>query len=240
VPPGIAAVIGGSAHEAFELNFKQKLTTDEDLPLGDLEDCAATSYKEKLQDQGVFIPYSDLPNAKLEMAKGKDMAVAVCKPFKEDFAPQIQPLIIEQKMTLEIEGLPTIVGYPDLYTTNKRLSDSKTAGKKWGDQQVQTATQPTLYREMIKAATNEYPALMTIDQFVKTKEPYYHCAETTRTDDDFRILIDRFTVMMKMINAGIFPPSKPDSWWCSPKWCGLWYGCPAVPEHRKLLPKRSE
>jgi hypothetical protein len=143
-------------------------------------------------------------------------------------------------MTLEVDGLPTIVGYPDLYTVDKRLSDSKTAGKKWNDQQVQTATQPTLYREMIKAETGSYPALMTIDQFVKTKEPYYARAETTRTADDFRILTDRFRIMMTMINAVIFPPSKPDAWWCCPRWCGLYYFCPAIPEHRKLLPKRSD
>jgi hypothetical protein len=240
IPPGIAALTGSSAHEAFELNFKSKLTTGEDLPLSDLEDCAATAYREKLDRQGVFIARENLPSAQADLSDGRDMAVAICKPFKEDFAHTIQPAMVEEKMTLDVEGLPTIVGYLDLYTSDGRLSDSKTTKRKWPQNDVDTATQPTLYREMIKAKTGSYPRVMTIDQFIKTKEPRFESTETIRTSDDFRILTDRFKVMLKMVQAGIFLPAQPGAWNCSAKWCGFFAGCAAIPEHRKLLPKRSE
>jgi len=29
-------------------------------------------------------------------------------------------------------------------------------------------------------------------------------------------------VTLAAIKTGIFPPTNPDSWWCSEKWCGYW------------------
>jgi hypothetical protein len=39
IPPGIAARRGSATHKAPQINHEQKLHTQEDLPLGDLQDC---------------------------------------------------------------------------------------------------------------------------------------------------------------------------------------------------------
>lgn len=239
IPPGIAAVTGSGFHAAAELNFTEKMITGEDQPKSVLQDVAATAYRKRLDEQGVFIPHQERPSAEKDLGKGLDDAVRLVDPLLE-FAPPIQPALVEHRSELILDGLPPIIGFIDLYTTERRLSDLKTAAKKWPQQKADTATQPTVYREMIKREFGEAPAIQTIDCFVKTKTPKYETVETIRKDEDLEVLANKMRLMMRMITAGIFPPADPGSWVCSPRFCGFWYSCPHIANHRKLLPKRSD
>jgi hypothetical protein len=233
-------VIGSGAHGAFEHNFKEKIKSGNDEPLSVLQDVAATTYRERLENGGVFVAPEDLPSAKIDLAAGKDTAVSLCKPFREDFAPTVQPALVEHKLILDVPELPTLVGFLDLYTVNKRLSDSKTSKKRWSQADADASTQMTLYPRMIKEETGEFPTRTTIDQFIKRKVPAYEMTETTWHPENFDMLINRFKMMLAQIQAGLFPPAQPGSWWCSRKWCGYWSSCKFISPHKRLLPKRSE
>jgi hypothetical protein len=239
IPPAIAAHIGSGFHGAAELNFTEKLKSGEDQPKNVLQDAAATAYKKRLGEQGVFVPAEERPSLQKDLGAGLDMAVALVDPLLE-FAQPIQPALVEHRSTLEVDGLPQILGFIDLYTTERQLSDLKTVKRKWSQQQADTATQLTVYREMVKHELGAAPDVQTIDCFVKTKTPKYERVETVRQDEDFKVLTEKMRLMMRMVNAGIFPPADPGSWVCSPRWCGYWYSCSAIPAYRKILPKRSE
>ena len=240
IPPGIAACTGSAVHKAAEVNWKAKLTSGEDEPLSVLTDAAAEAYDAKVRDEGVFVPEDERPSAPLMLLEGKEQAVALVKPLREDLAPQMRPALVEQRIELARPELPVpILGFVDLYTEDKRLSDIKTSARAWSAQKVLAATQPTLYREMIRQLTGEVPARITIDQLVKTKVPKYEVAEADRTDADTEVLIERFRLMAQTVNAGIFAPADPEHWKCQPKFCGFYWTCKYIPAHRRILPKRS-
>lgn len=239
IPPGIAAHIGSGFHGAAELNFKEKIKTGEDQPKNILQDAAATAYRARLSSDGVFVPHSERPSLEKDLGAGLDMAVRLVDPFLE-FSPAIQPALVEHKSSMDVEGLPRITGTVDLYTVDRRLSDLKTAKRTWSQQQADTATQLTIYREFVKRELGEPPSTYTIDCFVKTKTPRYESIETIRKDEDFEVLAEKMRLMMKMVNAGLFPPADPSSWVCSPRWCGYYLTCSHISPYRRMIPKRTD
>ena len=239
IPPGLPARIGSGVHKGAEVNFKAKMQTGRDEPLSVVQDAAADSYVKEL-GKGVFFAPDEVPGAKLAMAAGKDTVVSLAKLFHTELAPQIQPMLVEEKVIIDLPGVDLpVVTILDCYTQTKALRDLKTAGKKWGDDKAHSSNQPTAYREAIKTVTGEYPESIYFDVLVSTKTPSLQTLSTVRTEDDLAILSRKFAFMVAGINAGIFPPAEPGSWMCSPKWCGFWFTCPYIPAHRKILPKRS-
>ena len=240
IPPGIAARIGSGVHKGAEVNFRSKMKTGEDLPLDAVQDAAAEGYDKALQD-GVFFSPEEVPGARLAMAEGKDTVVSLATLFRKELAPTIMPAMVEERITLDLEGLPVpVVTVLDCYTVDKALRDLKTSGKRWPEDKAHTSPQPTLYRESIKAATGEYPERCVFDVLVSNKTPVLQSIETTRSDEDLAILTRQFNIMLAGVNAGIFPPAQPDHWCCSMKFCGYYFTCPHIPAHRKILPKRSQ
>jgi hypothetical protein len=239
IPPGIAAYVGTGLHGAAEMDFKSKMSTGEDLPAALLKEVAAETFQKKISDEGVFIPHEDRSTAKKDIADGMDMTTKLIEPFLE-FAKPINPALVEHRAIIEVPEIPPILGFIDLYTADKRLSDIKTGGRSWTQDKADTATQPTVYREMVKRELGEYPERFTIDCLVTTKTPKYSPVETTRRDEDFEALVAKIKVMMAAINAGIFMPSDPTAWMCSRKFCGYYLTCPYIPAHKKTIPKSSE
>lgn len=239
IPPGIAARVGSGVHKAAEINFKSKMQTGEDMPLDAVQDAAAEAYDKALQD-GVFFSPEDVPSARLSMAEGKDKTVSLATCFRMSLAPHVLPALVEHKVTLDIPGVSLpVVTVLDCYTEDRKLRDLKTSGKKWAEDKAHTSPQPTIYRESIKEATGEYPEQLLFDVLVSNKTPILQTIETQRTEEDLQILVRQFGIMTDSIQAGIFPPAQPDHWCCSMKFCGYFFTCPHVPEHRKRLPKRS-
>jgi hypothetical protein len=51
--------------------------------------------------------------------------------------------------------------------------------------------------------------------------------ESTRDAADIEQLKGRMALTLAAIQTGVFPPTNPDNWWCSERWCGYWDGiCP--------------
>jgi hypothetical protein len=50
--------------------------------------------------------------------------------------------------------------------------------------------------------------------------------QTERSDEDYRQLLMRVDAVTAAIEAGVFLPTTPDNWRCSPKFCGYYDTCP--------------
>ncbi|MDR1946421.1 MAG: PD-(D/E)XK nuclease family protein [Desulfovibrio sp.] len=239
IPPGIAARIGTGVHKAVELNSRVKKKTGHDLPLDEIKDAAVDGYHEALME-GVYLAPESLPAAREAMAKGRDTAVALAGLYRETLAPLIMPELIEEKITLTLPGVALpIVTILDCYTQDWVLRDLKTSGRKWSAERADTSPQPTLYREAVKLASGQYPEAMVFDVLVSTKTPQVQTLATQRTTEDLEILGKQFAGMLQSVEAGNFPAAQPGSWVCSSTWCGYWWSCPYIPEHRKTLPKKT-
>jgi len=232
-PPGIAALVGSGVHKAAEHNFKQKLRTKVDEPLDVLTDIASETYKKRARE-GVFIPRDEESSAPRLLEEGQNSTVALTKLFREQHAPKVMPFLIEERVYLDVDGLPVpFLGIVDLYTHDKRLSDLKTSARKWSEGRAHSSLQATMYCELVKHLTGEPPARITFDILVNSKTPTLQTLETSRTDEDFRLLVSRAQIVLASIQAGIFPPADPNAWCCSPKFCGFWWTCPYIPRHKK-------
>ena len=235
-PPGIAAHVGSGVHFAAEVNYRPKIDTGEDQPLDVLTDAAAEKYEQKVRD-GVFIPREQRASAMSDIAKGKDRAVSLTRVYAGVIAPTMRPAYVEERVELEVDGLPVpFLGILDCLGVDNHLSDLKTSSRKWNQSRADHELQPTLYQQLVKELTGAPPTAITFDILVAAKRLAAQRVLTTRNDEDFAILIQRARLMIKQIDAGIFPPAQPGAWICSPKWCGYWWSCPHIPPHKKILP----
>jgi hypothetical protein len=70
IPPGIAARRSLATHKAAQLNHKQKLHSQTDLPAGDLQDAGRDHYVRLVREEGVFIPKDRLAEKDTLLAHG--------------------------------------------------------------------------------------------------------------------------------------------------------------------------
>lgn len=237
IPPGIAARIGTGLHKGAEVNHRAKVITGEDEPLSIIQDAARDCYVKTVRNEGVFFPPDELSSARKQLLEGIDTTVALAKLYRESFAPKVLPYLIEERLTLDRPGLPIpFAGTIDLLTNDNWLPDIKSAEKKWPSGKADTEIQATLYRELVRERTGSYPNKISFEVFTKSKLEH-HSFETTRTPEDFELLVRAAAAILKSIQAGIFHPAQPGAWNCGAKWCGYWWTCPWVPEHRKIIPK---
>src|SRR5665647_2351626 len=101
IPPGIAARRGSATHKAAQINHEQKMHSQEDLPVGDLEDAAWDHYVKLIKDEGVFIPKDQIAEKDSLLAKGLDAAIRLTKLYRVSLAPAIHPLLVEEKLTMD-------------------------------------------------------------------------------------------------------------------------------------------
>jgi hypothetical protein len=227
VPPGIAARIGTGVHKGAEVNHKAKRTTRTDEPLSVVQDAARDGYVQACQ-QGVFFAPDEVAGAMKTLAAGVDITTNLAKLYHKSLAPKIQPAIVEERLTLEVEGLwLPFSGIVDVYTEDDWLPDLKTADKKWANGRADTETQATIYNELVAERIGHYPSKISFEVFTKSKMEH-HSFETTREHGDWLILVEKAKLMLKSIQAGIFPPAQPGSWICSPAWCGWFFSCPYI------------
>ncbi len=239
IPPGIAARIGTGVHKGAEVNHLAKIVSGKDEPLSVIQDAARDGYVKSIQD-GVFFPPDKAASARKEIAEGVDTTVTLATLYGTSAAPKIKPAIVEKTITMAVDGIDRpFIGTVDVYTVDRWMPDLKTGAKKWPQSRADSSAQFTLYNELIRHETGEYPTRLSAEVFTKTKEPAHQSLETTRCPEDFDALIKRVHVMMRMIDAGIFPPADPDSWMCQMAYCGYFLSCPYIASHRKTLPKRS-
>lgn len=239
IPPGIAARIGTGVHKGAEANHKAKQQTGKDEPLDVIQDAARDGYNEAIKE-GVFFPVEEMPSAKKQVSEGADTVVTLAKLYHESLAPSIMPKMVEETIELfdpEI-SLP-FKGTLDVATVDKWMPDIKTSAKRWPEQKAHDSVQGTLYNQLYHSHTGEYPKKLSFEILTKTKTPVHQSIETSRTPDDWEVLLLRVQQMIASINAGIFQPAEPGHWTCSSRWCGYFWTCKFIPAHKKILPKRT-
>ena len=234
IPPGIAAAIGRSVHKAAEENHKHKLLKEEDLPKDYLQDFARDTYVKIVENEGVYLAPEELDQAKKIIAEGLDSSVKLTGLYRDKIAPEIFPFLIEKEIHIKVNNFPVLFrGTIDLLTKNFLIYDFKTGHKKWTEEQAENSLQPTFYWQMVKAVTGRSPEGFVFKVLIDKKEPEIQTLVTKRTDEDFLVIIRMAEVVLKAVETGLFPPTNPSNWWCSPKFCGYYATCPYIPNYKK-------
>jgi hypothetical protein len=225
IPPGIAARRGSATHKAAQINHEQKLHTRADLPVDDLQDAAREHYVHLIKDEGVFIPKDQISEKDKLLAAGLHAAVRLTKLYRESLAPTIQPMLVEEKLTMDLGLALPLKGTIDVLTADQWLPDFKTADKSKGPKDADHSLQLTFYAGLVANRTGEWPAKISLEILVNHKEPKLQSLPTTRGPEDWNTLLLRIQLMLAQIQAGLFPPCDRSVWICSPQWCGYFWTC---------------
>ena len=225
IPPGISARRGGAIHKAAQINHEQKLTSREDLPVGDLQDAARDYYVQTVKERGVFIPKERLSEKTALLNEGLNTSIRLTQLYREEVAPTIQPVLVEEKMEIDVGMALPITGILDVYTEDKRLPDFKSADKSPAKGVADKSLELTFYAGLVADKTGEWPEEVSLDYLVNNKTPKYDQQKSKRGPVDWANLLLRVQLMIRQVQTGLFPPCDPSSWICSPTWCGYWQTC---------------
>ncbi len=122
-PPGAALIWGRADHTAHETNFVQKVTTGEDIPVGDVQDAFAEAFDQESVSQDV--DWGDDRPGDLKDAGANLVAV-----YHRQVSPTLQPLQVEQEFKMDVPGVPVpVIGRVDLRLAD-HVRERKTAKAK--------------------------------------------------------------------------------------------------------------
>jgi hypothetical protein len=240
IPPGIAALKGTGFHRGAETNMRQKLESHVDLPPSQIVEAAVAGFEAQLAG-GVQLSDEEVAvGMRKVVADAKDDVAEMALVHAQDQAPDYQPVLVEERVTIALPGPRDLLGIIDLVDSHHRVVDFKTSGKKKAQSEVDNSVQLTVYAAAYQRLTGHIPSEVRLDTVVRTKTRCdRQVLSSQRTGADFNALANRINVIVQAIEAGSFTPAAPGSWCCSPKWCGYWSECPFVNSERRDAAERS-
>lgn len=240
VPPGIAPAIGTGVHRGAETNFRQKVDSHEDMPTAEIVEAAVSGFELEVAS-GIELTAEESSRGKgIVLGEAKDQTASLAAVHAATQAPDYQPVAVEHRTTIVLpRATHDLLTITDLRDNRDRVADFKTAGKKKSQGEADSSVQLTVEAAAFHIDTGRQAAEVRLDVLVKTKQPYRQVLATHRTIADFHALTNRINAMLAMIEKGIFPPTTPGAWWCSPRWCGYWATCPYVNSQRRDAAERN-
>lgn len=207
LPPSGPLILGGSYHTALEVNFKQKVISQADLPINDCLDAFSASW------DGRVAGAEDIDWQERKPGELKDMGVALVGTYRTKISPTVQPALVEQPFISEIAGVKFVL-IMDLQDTNEIVIDHKTAGKSYTQDDVDRDIQASAVSHVLGR-----PITFQNHIALKLKVPRIQILETTRGPEDTQWWLNMAEMIVEQMKTGIAPP-RPTGWWCSEKWCG--------------------
>lgn len=120
-----AIVWGAADHYAHEVNFRQKITSHEDLPLEDVKQAFATGFDEKTAEGNGEVDWGDDKPGEM-----KDAGVKLAAAYHQHVSPLVQPVAVEERFEIDVPGVPVpLVGFMDVRTAGEAI-ERKTSGRK--------------------------------------------------------------------------------------------------------------
>jgi len=171
--PASGAMLRGTAvHAGVELNYQQKLTTRQDLPVAVVERAAADAFKKGLS-AAEFHPRENRSTLQQQVV---DMA----RVYHENVAPRIQPLMVERSVDVDMAGVPVPVrGVIDLVDDTEALRDLKTTGRAPDPSSAQESDQLAHYALAYRQVTGSLPRVVSLDYIIAGSTPRFWRQECT-------------------------------------------------------------
>jgi hypothetical protein len=220
VPPSGAMVQSRVWHQTVERNYKQKIESDSDLPLGEMQEYFAARLDESLTSEEIALEAHEKPG------KLKDQGTAIVAAHHQVIAPAVRPMLVEERFTVDLgRDFPfELVGVWDLVERDGTIADNKAYGKTPNQQDLDKDLQFTAYALGFRVTRGRIEPRLRMDAVVKTKTPKAIQLHTSRTNADCRWLLRLIEQVVQAIVSGTFFPN-PNGWHCSPRFCGFWARC---------------
>lgn len=215
---GVALVFGSCFHEALELNYAQKVSSEQDLPLEEV----VQHFRDRFAEQ---VPDAVLPAGVTE-GWYTDVGCRMVALHHQEIAPTVTPLFVEKSFRVSLgDDFPfDLSGRWDLVDVDAIIVDNKSYKRppkqEWVDKDFQMSLYSLAYRLMFNECENG----LRIDAVTKQLAPRVVQVWTKRTNDDAAWIIGQIEGIAKAILAGTDYP-RDDSNLCSPLYCPYWDRC---------------
>ena len=233
-PPAIAMLKGTALHHGAEVNFKQKIQTHSDLPKDEIIENAVDKLEMAFRDDVQFTKEEQKIGHKKLLNQTTAEVVRLATAHADEQAPDYQPLKVEQEFRVVMDECDyDLLGYIDLIDDENRVIDLKTSKMKPKKGLADESIQLTGYAAY-QVTQGVYPVKVRLDVLTANKKGVTRTTvDSVRDANDLKTLGRRIDMAAEAINAGVFMPAIPGSWWCSNTWCGYWDTCPYVNSERK-------
>jgi hypothetical protein len=222
-------------HAAAELNHKFKFERKEDLPLGDLKDCARDAFVKKASDEGIYLTKEERPAKARILNDGLDDTHRCVEVYRGEVAPKIMPAGVEARFIVDA-GFPVPLSFQiDVWDEAQVIHDFKTTKKTPGQNAIREEIQPVFYYYGFWKHFSQRPKDFAYHYLIarrgKDGNPTstgYEPQAWTPATQDINALFARIESVMEMLKTGTFPPAQRNHWSCDPKWCGYFDTCKYV------------
>lgn len=230
-------VIGKSFHTVLHKNNTEKIKTGSDLPLNDLID----AWRDEWREKGTRI---DIWQESISSEETFIQGTLHLQKFRQHYAGKYLPTFAEKRVTGMLGDVP-VLGYVDMkgdrLTASKGLFlreedgetslhprflkvptivDYKVSRRAVKETDLTKDVQMIVYSTLLKTPNVEHIT------FVKTKEPKVQRIKTQIVPDQVNRVSGFVRSVRDAIVQGSFPFCDPQSWKCSPHYCGYWNVCP--------------
>ena len=217
IPPGSALTRGKAVHAGQELNYQQKIETQKDLPLSDIQEFTAHKFEE-------YAEKTDFQ--KDDPGKVKDDAITLATLYHQEVAPNVQPMMVEERVEVPLADT-VLVGYIDLIDTDGYIHDTKTVDRTPPAGEIEKSLQLTAYSLAYRELMGVEERGVKLDYLVNTKTPKVVQQEAKRTQKDIDMFLYITNHVIDAIIGGVFYPN-PTNMMCNERWCGYYHRCMGV------------
>jgi hypothetical protein len=224
-PPGIALVTGKAVDLVGSDNAMHKMAHGEGRTGEEIEDLAATMFEGAWEGEEPALDEDEKAKGRA-VVKGetKDVVIALSKLEADEMLPGIQPINVQKKRRLVLDGFPfDVEGTTDLEEVDT-IRDRKTAKKTPSDDLANGNVQLGIYT-MLRVVGDKQPVKRVVrDTLVKTKTPKYVKVEAP-APTNFDPILRRLEMAAHVITSGAFMPvdsGGPSGWVCQAAFCGFW------------------
>jgi CRISPR/Cas system-associated exonuclease Cas4 (RecB family) len=217
-PPTVRQALGLGVHSTVERNMSQKVWSGTDISEEEALDTFSTEWDAMVPE------IEDDPTEAKDVAK--DSGLKIVKMHHREVAPKIQPLMVEEPVAFELNGVP-YSGTIDLVDTESRVRDWKTAARR--PHASYYVNQMTGYAIGYRQKTGSVESDVVLDFHVRTKTPSYVpiASGGPISDSSISNFAGQVELVYRAINRGDFLPNGA---WSNPpvcSWCGYRDICPA-------------
>ena len=146
-PSGTAAIRGSAFHKAAEVNHRQKIRSDQDLPKQDLIEIAHESFGAIRRRDGFYLTPEEMSvGVKPSLERARRDARDATAVYSEKVAHRIRPAWVEEQIEAEIPGAGIrLRGRIDTFTRDKRVKDFKSTMRAKRQEDADSSLQFSVY-----------------------------------------------------------------------------------------------
>lgn len=153
------AIKGRAQHKGLELNYRQKVETRADLAVDEVLDAMRSDVEASF--------HSTTEEPILFPGESKDKIVddgaAGLRAYHERIAPAVQPVLVEEKVSMTLPWGGTLLGVLDVVDETLTIRDAKFPADPMRAGELIYEAQPPLYATLYHAATGDWPSRILFD-----------------------------------------------------------------------------